>query len=211
MKVLLADDHDLVRDAIAVYLKLLDSELQVVHAATLSQALDLARGNNDLSVILLDLHMPGMNGLAGLKAVQAARPEAPVVICSGDVAPETMRRALQAGAAGFLPKTMRGPTMLRALQLILSGERYIPEAAVTEAQVGARPTSRGDRGFASLSHREREVLHLLVEGLSNKQIGQGLEIEVVTVAVHLRSIYRKLNVKSRTQAVRRALELGWMD
>jgi ATP/maltotriose-dependent transcriptional regulator MalT len=88
------------------------------------------------------------------------------------------------------------------------GEWYIPEAAVTEAWVVARPTSRDDRGFPSLSHREREVLRLLVEGLSNKQIGQGLEIEVVTVAVHLRSIYRKLNVKSRTQAVRRAARIG---
>jgi two-component system nitrate/nitrite response regulator NarL len=141
----------------------------------------------------------------------AARPEVPVVICSGDVDPDTMRSALQAGTSGFLPKTMRGTTLLRALQLILSGERYILEAAVTEARVVARPTSRGDRGFPSLSHREREVLRLLVEGLPKKQIGQGLEIEVVTVAVHLRPIYRKLNVKSRTQAVRRALELGWTD
>jgi two-component system, NarL family, nitrate/nitrite response regulator NarL len=146
-------------------------------------------------------------------ADRAARSEVPVVICicSGDVDPDTMRSALQAGASGFLPKTMRGTTMLRPLQLILSGERYIPEAAVTEARAVARPTSRGDRGLPSLSHREREVLRLIVEGLSNKQIGQGLEIEVVTVAVHLRSIYRKLNVKSRTQAVRRALELGWTD
>jgi DNA-binding NarL/FixJ family response regulator len=106
-----------------------------------------------------------------------------------------MRSALQAGASAFLPTTMRGTTLLRALQLILSGERYIPEAAVTEARVVARPTSRSDRGFPSLSHREREVLRLLVEGLPKKQIGQGLEIEVVTVAVHLRPIYRKLNVK----------------
>jgi DNA-binding NarL/FixJ family response regulator len=105
----------------------------------------------------------------------------------------------------------RCAALLRVLQLILSGERYILEAAVTEARVVARPTSRGNRGFPSLSHRERQVLRLLVEGVSNKQIGQGLEIEVVTVAVHLRSIYRKLNVKSRTRAVRRVLELGWTD
>jgi DNA-binding NarL/FixJ family response regulator len=209
MKILLADDHDLIRDTIALLLKQLDPELQALHAATLSQTLDVARKNEDIRVIIIDLHMPGMNGLADLKAVQVARPEVPVVICSGDDDPKTMRNALQSGATGFLPKTIRGQTMLRALQLILSGDRYVPEAAISGAGAASGSSARGEGGFPSLSDREREVLRLLVGGLTNKEIGQGLEIEPVTVAGHLRAIYRKLNVKSRTQAVRRALEEGW--
>jgi two-component system nitrate/nitrite response regulator NarL len=113
----------------------------------------------------------------------------PVVICSGDVDPDTKRSALQAGTSGFLPKTMRSTTMLRALQLILSGKRYIPKAAVAEARVVARRVSVAEPP-------QEGSLRLLVEGLSNKQIGQRLEIEVVTAAVHLRSIYRKLTSRA---------------
>jgi len=208
MRILLADDHDLVRDTIEEFLKRLAEDLQVHHAATLPQTLDVVRKAGDLDLILLDLRMPGMNGLAGLKAVQAESGSVPIVILSGETNPETIRNALQAGAAGFVPKTMRGTTMLSALRLVLAGERYVPDILLSEP---AAPTDAGagDKGLASLTRRERDVMRLLVEGLPNKEIGRRLKIEVVTVALHLRSIYRKLGVSSRTQAVRMALEQGW--
>ncbi len=208
MRILLADDHDLVRDTIEEFLKRLAEDLQVHHAATLPQTLDVVRKAGDLDLILLDLRMPGMNGLAGLKAVQAESGRVPIVILSGETDPETIRNALQAGAAGFVPKTMRGTTMLSALRLVLAGERYVPDILLSEP---AAPTDAGagDKGLASLTRRERDVMRLLVEGLPNKEIGRRLKIEVVTVALHLRSIYRKLGVSSRTQAVRMALEQGW--
>ncbi|HZF33492.1 MAG TPA: response regulator transcription factor [Candidatus Angelobacter sp.] len=209
MRILLADDHDLIRDTIEEFLKRLDKDLLVLHAATLPQALDVIRKADALDLVLLDLRMPGMNGLAGLKSVQAACAGVPIVILSGETNPEIIRNALQAGAAGFLPKTMRGSALLSALRLILAGERYLPDIlvagqpAAAEEHAGAGPTP------ASLTQREREVMGLLVQGLSNKEIGHRLGIEVVTVALHLRSVYRKLGVTSRTQAVRLAMEQGW--
>jgi DNA-binding NarL/FixJ family response regulator len=202
MRILLADDHDLIRDTIEEFLKRLADDLEVSHAATLPQALDVLRKTDDLDLILLDLRMPGMNGLAGLKAVQAESGAAPIVILSGETDPDTVRSALQAGAAGFVPKTMRGTAMLNALRLVLAGERYVPARVDSDAG--------GDEGLALLTRRERDVMRLLVQGLSNKEIGGSLKIEVVTVALHLRSIYRKLGVASRTQAVRMALEQGWI-
>jgi two-component system, NarL family, nitrate/nitrite response regulator NarL len=208
MRILLADDHDLVRDSIEEFLKRLDRDVQVLHAATLPQALELARQDVPLDAILLDLRMPGMNGLAGLKAMRMTRAGVPVVVISGETDPDTVRGALQAGAAGFLPKTMRGTAMLSALRLILSGERYVPDLVVATS---GEPASVGPSGagFPGLTQREREVMSLLVQGLPNKEIGQRLKIEVVTVALHLRSIYRKLGVSSRTQAVRLAMQQGW--
>ena len=209
MRILIADDHDLIRDTIEEFLKRLDKDLQVLHAANLSQALELLRKADTLDLVLLDLRMPGMNGLAGLKSVQAARAGVPVVMLSGETNPDTIRNALQAGAAGFLPKTMRGTAMLNALRLILAGERYIPDIIVAGHRAAAEEGAGGGPGPGSLTQREREVMGLLVQGLSNKEIGHRLGIEVVTVALHLRSIYRKLSVTSRTQAVRMAMEQGW--
>jgi len=210
MRILLADDHDLIRDTIEEFLKRLAADLQVSHAATLPEALDVLRAAGDLDLILLDLRMPGMNGLAGLKSVQAESGGVPIVILSGETDPDTVRSALQAGAAGFVPKTMRGTAMLNALRLVLAGERYVPDILLAEQTARADSGAHGDRGLALLTRRERDVMRLLVQGLSNKEIGGSLKIEVVTVALHLRSIYRKLGVASRTQAVRMALEQGWM-
>ena len=209
MRILLADDHDLVRDTVEEFLKRLTDDLQVHHAATLPQALDLVRKAGDLDLILLDLRMPGMNGLAGLKILRAESGRVPIVILSAETDPETIRSALQAGAAGFVPKTTRGTTMLNALRLVLAGERYVPDILLAGPTPQPGIAAEGDHGLASLTRREREVLRLLVEGLPNKEIGRRLKIEVVTVALHLRSIYRKLGVTSRTQAVRMALEQGW--
>jgi Response regulator containing a CheY-like receiver domain and an HTH DNA-binding domain len=208
MHILLADDHDLIRDTIEEFLKRLDKDLHVLHAANLSQALDHLRKADALDLVLLDLRMPGMNGLAGLKSVQAARTGVPIVILSGETNPDTIRNALQAGAAGFLPKTMRGTAMLNALRLILAGERYIPDIMVA-GQTAPEESAGSGPGPGSLTQREREVIGLLVQGLPNKEIGHRLGIEVVTVALHLRSVYRKLGVTSRTQAVRMAMEQGW--
>jgi DNA-binding NarL/FixJ family response regulator len=209
MRILLADDHDLIRDTIEEFLRRLDKDLHVLHASTLPQALDVIGKTGALDLVLLDLRMPGMNGLAGLKSVQAALAGVPIVILSGETNPDTIRSALQAGAAGFLPKTMRGTAMLNALRLILAGERYVPDLLIAE-QPASSEEHAGGAGPATLTPREREVMGLLVQGLSNKEIGHRLGIEVVTVALHLRSIYRKLGVASRTQAVRLAMEQGWI-
>lgn len=206
MRLLVADDHDLIRDMFVELVKELAGDLQIFHAGTLPQALELARATEELNLILLDLRMPGMNGLAGLKVMREARPEVPIMLMSGDADPETMRDALQAGAAGFIPKTMRAAPMLSALRLVLSGGRYIPEQVIQE--MGQSPP-RQVPGFEALTLRELDVLRQLVKGQTNKEIGRELQLGEVTIGLHLRSIYRKLGVKNRTQAVRLALRQGW--
>jgi len=202
LHVIVADDHALIRELLERQLKELDADVRVFHAGTLQQVLELAHTAERLDLILLDLRMPGMNGFAGLQAVRQTRPEVPVAILSGQIEPQTIRDALQAGAAGYLPKTMRATGMLNALRLILDGERYVPESVLSTA-------AGGETGGADFSKRERDVIKQLMLGHTNKEIARDLQVEEVTVALHLRSIYRKLAVRNRTQAVRLLLERGW--
>jgi two-component system, NarL family, nitrate/nitrite response regulator NarL len=205
MQVLVADDHGLFREMLAKAIKELSDSVEVLHAGDLARTLDLARAGDKIDLILLDLRMPGMNGLAGLKLLRDARPDVPVVILSGETDPDVIRASLQAGSAGFIPKTTRVAAMVNALRLVLSGEPYIPPAALPRGAPGEKPTPAG---LDMLTPRERDVLRQLIGGHSNKEIGHRLRLEEVTVAVHLRAIFRKLGVKNRTQAVRAALRLG---
>jgi DNA-binding NarL/FixJ family response regulator len=205
LRIVIADDHALVRELLERQIRDL-GDVEVLHAGTLQQVLELLAGAGRLDLILLDLRMPGMNGFAGLQAVRQARPDVPVAMLSGQVDPLTIRAALQAGAAGYLPKTMRAAGMLNALRLILAGERYVPDTALAP---GEMIPPAAESGGAELSRREQDVIKLLMRGQTNKEIARGLNIEEVTVALHLRSIYRKLNVRNRTQAVRVLLERGW--
>jgi two-component system, NarL family, nitrate/nitrite response regulator NarL len=206
LRIVIADDHALVRELLERQIQDLGGDVQVLHAGTLHQVLELLPNAGRLDLILLDLRMPGMNGFAGLQAVRQARPDVPVAMLSGQVDPQTIREALQAGAAGYLPKTMRAAGMLNALRLILGGERYIPDTALSP---GEPIPLAADGGGTELSRREQDVVKLLLRGQTNKEIARGLQIEEVTVALHLRSVYRKLNVRNRTQAVRVLLERGW--
>ncbi len=205
LRIIIADDHALIRELLERQIAELSDDVRVLHAASLQQVLDLAGGTEPLDLVLLDLRMPGMNGFAGLQAVRKALPHVPVAILSGQVDPQTIREALQAGAAGYLPKTMRAAGMLNALRLILAGERYIPDMALGAGELSAAEGA----GPGDLSRREQDVVKLLLRGDTNKEIARGLTIEEVTVALHLRSIYRKLSVRNRTQAVRLLLERGW--
>jgi two-component system, NarL family, nitrate/nitrite response regulator NarL len=212
MRILLADDHDLLRDTLEVFLQRLDPQVQVFHARSFPDALDQASRAASLDLILLDLRMPGMNGLAGLEVMRQRYPAVPVVVMSGEVSRDIVFSALGAGAAGFIPKVMGGKAMLNALQLILSGERYVPDLVLSSGQPwddDGAGRSGSDNPLSKLSRRERDVMALLTKGHSNKEIAKALQIEAVTVALHLSSIYRKLAVANRTQAVKVAMQHGW--
>lgn len=129
--ILIVDDHTLVADMLELFLGQLDQPIRVSKAGTVLQALAMARSEADLSLVLLDLHMPDMDGFAGLRHLRQAHPDLPVVIISGDVSPATVDLATSCGARGFIPKTIGGPATLHALRLVLSGERYFPPNTVT--------------------------------------------------------------------------------
>ncbi len=215
MNILLADDHDLVRDGITSFLKIAAPEVEVAQAKDFAEALAVVDGETDVELTILDLNMPGMNGLSGLTVMRQKHPEIPVVILSGSVKRSDVLNALEHGASGYLPKTLSGKSLINALRLILSGEKYITSALLEDDGSQIRPGEIDLEGLApdnplrQLTNREREVLGLLTKGLSNKEIAKQLTVREITVKVHLTGIFKKLGAANRTQAVKIAMQLGW--
>ena len=217
MRILLADDHDLVREAISLLFQQYFDDCEVAEAGALDPALELIAENNTFDLVLLDLRMPGMNGLEGLKrTLEKVADTTFVVLLSGAYRSEDVRKALEAGAHGFIPKTLRGQALANAVQLVLAGDKYLPSSILTDMNDGFSGSGDGDArlaggfgnegDFARLTPREREVLALLSEGRPNKDIARHLDLREITVKYHLKNIYRKLNVSNRAQAVKMALE-----
>ncbi len=210
MKILLADDHDLVRETLRFFLEKIEPEVHVTEARTFAEALEAAEQVAPLDLILLDLKMPGMNRFAGLKLMRQRFPGVPAIIISGFVGREDVMEAIQNGAAGVIPKTLGSKAMLGALRLVLAGETYVPSIVAREDGAAAESAETSNEGpIQGLTERERDVLKLLVAGLTNKEIGKRLGIQEVTVKLHLRGIFRKFNVTNRTQALRIAIQNGW--
>jgi two-component system, NarL family, nitrate/nitrite response regulator NarL len=216
MRVLLADDHALVRDGMKPFLLDLADTVEILEAATFDQAVEIAGSGLVIDLALLDLRMPGMDGLNGLSKFRERFPDVQVVIVSGQYSYSDINSALERGARGYVPKTIGGEAMLNALRLVLAGERYVPsiffETAKKEAaRKGAMRGLPSDNPLAELTNREWQVLSELIAGHSNKQIGRTLGLEEITIKIHLRNVYRKMNVSNRAQAVRVALQSGWDD
>lgn len=218
MKILVADDHKLVRDGLKPFLQELAADVEILDAANIDEALSVAATAGELGLVLLDLMMPGMDGLKGLEALRAKCPSVPVVIVSGFSSRDHVVAAVQAGAAGFIPKTVSGTAMVNALRLVLSGEKYLPSSTFFEDpsnQMSVPVTNPAKpQGvpppFDKLSRREAEILNLLVEGRTNKEIALCLELQEITIKVHLRNVYRKIGAANRAQAVRIAMSSGWV-
>ncbi|MBI3348137.1 MAG: response regulator transcription factor [Burkholderiales bacterium] len=211
MRVLVADDHPLVRDALARAVRGLRSrdgeagDVQVCEAGDLAAA--LAGLAQPVDLALVDLQMPGMDGLGGLAALRAALASQPLVVTSGLDDAATIRAVLAAGAAGFIPKTAGAELLLQALRLVLGGGVYVP----AEALSGLAPTTPPASPPAGLTPRQAEVLQALARGEPNKQIARELGLSEGTVKLHLAAILRVLQARNRTEAVVRARALGWLD
>jgi len=215
MRVLVADDHPLVTDAVAQYCRQIDPDAQVVGAASLGEAEARLAEMDGVDLILLDSALPGMNGIQGLVAVREKFPGVPVVLMADGAGNRELREALYGGAAGILPKEMPGAAIVKALELVLAGVTFVPSRLLSapgleEAPAAYDALARAPRGpLGELTGRQREVLSLLMQGLFNRQIAQRLDVVCATVNFHLKHIYRKLGVSNRTQAVFTASKLGW--
>jgi DNA-binding NarL/FixJ family response regulator len=213
MKVLLVDDHALLRDGIALLMANEFSELELLQAGTLAEAREAIAQHDDIRLVLLDLTLPDGNGLAELPWLAEAVPQARLVALSADETKETVLGAISAGASGYVPKSVQSGAMLEALRTVLDGGVYLPEA-VMDRRAMPRPGSMGwtpkplspeDLGF---SPRQADVLRMLIDGKPNKAISRELEMSDSTVKTHLAAIFRKLEANSRTQAVVAAARLG---
>jgi DNA-binding NarL/FixJ family response regulator len=209
MRILVADDHALLTDTLELQSSGLAPDLTIETVADLASVLAHSEGEQ-LALIVLDLYMPGMNGLGGLAALRRKFPKVPVALMSGEVSSATVESARAAGAVGFIPKTIRLKDMLAAIRTMASGGQFFPLANGARMPGAAvDDTSPDGRGvFSSLTKREFQVLHELCKGASNIEIGKALSLEPVTVGLYLRTIYRKLGVQSRVQAVKLSLESG---
>ncbi len=210
MKILLADDHTLFREAMLHPLRQLDAAAEIFQAGTATQALAIAEEKSDLDLVLLDLNMPGMDGLTAVMTFRDRFPELPLVVLSASEEHHDIQAVLDAGAMGFIPKSSSTQIMLGALRLVLSGGPYIPPLLLQRAQYAIDPPTRVARpaatigGAEDLTPRQFEVLEALAEGLSNKLIGRKLNLSEGTVKVHLAAIFRALDAKNRTDAVIKA-------
>ena len=214
MKVLVVDDHPLVRQAIGGVLRQLEPDVQVLESASVDEALAAARANMDARLVLLDIHLPGTSGLDGVKTIRDTLPEVPVVVISASEDPADITRALDAGAMGFIPKSQPTAVLLNALRLVLAGGVYLPPAMLKQPTAKSaeslRPTSGGAMHYRNLglTERQAQVLGLLVQGMPNKVISRELDLAEGTVKIHITAILKALNVSNRTQAVIEVGRLG---
>ena len=202
MRILLADDHDMVRETISAYLQS-QGGADVTLATDLPAALDQISGAGPFDLVLLDFNMPGMAGLNGLTQAFQANGGKGVAILSGSAPARVAQDALDAGAVGFIPKTMGAQSLLNAVRFMSAGETYVPVDLMRE------DTSTDNHPLRSkLSPRELDVLDGLCRGQSNKEIANDLGLQEVTIKLHVRTLCRKLEAKNRTQAALTAKEAG---
>ncbi len=201
MRILIADDHDLLRDTLVLFLKG-TGDIDTETAATLEEACERIEGA-EFDLVLLDLNMPGMNGLDGLRRVLSMRNAPRVALISGEATKQIAEEALRCGAAGFVPKTLPAKSLVNAVRFMTMGETYAPIDFMTApSQAQKHPLAE------KLTERELQVLKGLTEGKPNKAIARDLDLSEPTVKLHIKTLYRKLEAANRTQAALIAREAG---
>ena len=208
MKVLLADDHALFREGVRLVLEsLVDDPLEVVEVSDFIQALAAVRAGLDADVGLVDLNMPGMDGFSGIEALKRAAPNLYLVVISASEDPQDVRRALESGAHGYISKSSSSAAMLGGIRSVLSGETFISPGLELPAG-SASPGGDSESMKHALTPRQRDVLAMLRQGKSNKEIARDLDLAEITVKLHVTAILRTLGVENRTQAAILAAKIG---
>jgi DNA-binding NarL/FixJ family response regulator len=209
MKILIADDHWIARAALKHLLKRLDRNVQTLEAERVDEAIEIAEKNPDLRLILLDLLMPGREAMDGLAAVRSACPDVPIVVMSMVEDRRAVLRTIDSGAQGYIPKTASASEILKALRQILHGEMYLPRTLLDRGQQPgqAQPGTGWQQTqnaallrLQQLTDRQRDVLELLGQGLSNAAIAEALKVSENTVRLHVSAILSRLGLSNRTQA-----------
>ena len=197
---IVADDHPLFREALKQTLAGAVAEVEIVEAGSFDQVVELLEARGDIDLVLFDLKMPGVQGLSGLLYMRSQYPGVPIVVVSASEEPAVMRRALDLGASGFIPKSSPVEEMRNAVRTVLGGDIWWPPG-LDRDRPGDREAADLVRRLTTLTPQQVRVLMLLREGLLNKQIAYRLGVSEATVKAHVSAILHKLNVESRTQAV----------
>ena len=195
MKILIADDHDLLRDTLVLFVEG-EGSIESVTASNLDEALAIMDAQGSFDLIMLDYNMPGMSGLNGLKRALTHNGENKVALMSGIATRSVAEEALSLGAAGFVPKTMSAKSLINAVKFMAMGEKFAPIDFMTAEDEAAAPNPLAEK----LSRRELQVLEGLSQGKSNKEIARDLDLQEPTIKLHVKTLYRKIGAGNRTQA-----------
>ena len=200
MKILLADDHSLFRAGLRHLLAQLEDgeSVEIEEAEDHAAVVEVLEQHTDIALVLLDLRMPGVDGIAALEALRQRYPSLPVVVMSASDDRTDMQRSLDKGALGFIPKSTRPAVILNALRLVLSGGVYVPPALVQGIPM---PPATDATPARQLTQRQSAVLALIVEGKSNKVIAATLGLTEATVKAHVTAVFKALGFTNRLQAI----------
>jgi DNA-binding NarL/FixJ family response regulator len=199
-RVIIVDDHPLFRAALREALGQAFAGIVLDEAGNLDAVTAMLDRDSETDLVLLDLKMPGVQGFSGLMFLRAQYPSVPVAVVSASDEPHVIRRALELGASGYIPKSLTVETMREAVAAILAGSLWVPEGIAEAAPVDAAADDLARR-IALLTPQQMRVLMMLKEGLLNKQIAFELKVSEATIKAHVSAILHKLDVGSRTQAV----------
>lgn len=205
-QILIADDHPLYREAIMGVIERSFPGSTLFEADDFDSALKVVEDNDELDLVLLDLNMPGMDGLNGLIQMRNSAPDIPVTMISAEEDRDVVLRAITYGAVGFISKTTSRDSIGEAITQILNGQVYLPSDIIRSSTAGASTAKNDSQNIdpkllASLTRRQLLVLERMANGESNKQIAYELNIAETTVKTHVSAILSKLNVHNRMQAV----------
>ncbi len=199
-RIIIADDHPLVRGALHQAVRGAVAGSDIIECANLEDVRNSLGANSNVDLVMLDLAMPGVRGFSGLLYLRAEFPGVPVVVVSANTDRDIMRRCVDFGASGFIPKTTDMDTMRHAIRTVLAGDTWTPPDVDLRAPADSQ-TADIVRRLSTLTPQQMRVLMMLSEGLLNKQIAFELTVSEATVKAHVSAILMKLNVESRTQAV----------
>ena len=216
MNILVADDHQLFIDGIRLILNKLDSSMSITESNSAEQAIEILESGQTYDLILIDLSMPGMDGMSILKRMRERKAWLPLVVISAEEDVHTIKSALDAGALGFIPKAHSSQQMIAALHAILDGEIYIPaniEKQIDNLETRRPPTEAFNNTAlrsSGITKRQFEVLELMAKGYSNKQIASSLFLTEHTVKAHISALFAALNAGNRTECVKKAQDRGFL-
>ena len=206
--VIVADDHPLFRAAIREALQARHQVTSFLEASSFESLQELVDQQQEVDLVLLDLHMPGVSGFAGLVYLCKQYPSVPVVIISANEDPVVIQRALRLGAAGFIPKSSSIETIMEAIDSVLMGEIWSPPTAGLSQGAGRDSELELAERMAQLTPQQFKVLMMMSQGLLNKQIAYELGVSEATIKAHVTAVMHKLGVSNRTQAVLAAGKLS---
>jgi len=212
LQVLLADDHALFRDGMRYVLQQLSEQVDIICAGDFADTLRQADENPGIDLALIDLNMPGSDGVGSIRIFHNRFPSIPIVVISGSEQRAEIEWVMEYGAMGFISKMCSGKVMVNALRTVLDGDIYLPPQLLAQSDI-ATSQAETDRGNLQtnkhgLTKRQMEVLQLLAEGLTNKEIALKMNLAEGTIKIHVAAVYQMLQVNSRLDAVRKAQRLG---